>query len=205
MRALKSLLVSAALIAAPAAALAQGAPPVITNPAQVDAGAYTLESSHARIEFRVDHLGFSEWYGDFSGAKGTATFDPKAPAASKVDISIPTASVSTTNATLDGELKSADWFDAAKFPAITFKSTKVTPTGPSTADVAGELTLHGVTKPVVLKVKFHGAGTNVLTKAYTVGFDAVTEIKRSEFGVTKYVPLVGDEVRISISAPFVKK
>ena len=200
MRVLKSLLVSAALIAMPAIGMAQ----VITNPAQVDAGAYKLESTHARIEFRVDHLGFSEWYGDFANAKGTATFDPKKPAAAKVDISIPTASVSTTNATLDDELKSADWFDAAKFPAMTFKSTKVTPTGPGSADVTGEFTLHGVTKPVTLKVKFHGAGTNVLTKAYTVGFDAVTEIKRSEFGVTKYVPLVGDVVHVSISAPFEK-
>jgi len=195
---LKSALLAAALIALPALASAQ----VTTDPAAVKAGAYKLESTHARIQFRVDHLGFSEWNGDFSGAKGTGAFDPKNAAADVVDITIPVASVSTTNATLDGELKSADWFDAAKFPAITFKSAKVTPTGAGTAEVSGALTLHGVTKPVVLKVKFHGAGTNVLTHAYTVGFDAVTEIKRSDFGVTKYVPLVGDEVHITISAPF---
>ena len=175
------------------------------SPAAVQSGTYAIEPSHTRILFAVDHMGTSTWYGDFTHASGTLKLDAKAPAASSVEVSAPMASVSTTNTVLDGELKSADWFDAAKFPTMTFKSTKVTVTGPGRATIAGELTLHGVTKPVVLEARFKGAGPNPMTKAYTVGFDATGKIKRSEFGVTKYVPLVGDEVDLILSAPFVRK
>jgi polyisoprenoid-binding protein YceI len=171
----------------------------------VQAGTYSVEPNHTRVVFSVNHMGFSTWYGDFTGAKGSLTLNPKAPASSKVEVTLPTASVSTTNTTLDGELKSADWLDAGKYPTITFTSTKVRPTGADTAKVTGDLTLHGVTRPVTLDVKFHGAGANPMSKAYTVGFDAHGSLKRSEFGVTKYLPLIGDEVEITISAPFEKK
>ena len=91
-------------------------------------------------------MGFTNWYGDFSRASGSLRIDPKNAAASKVDISIPTASVSTTNTILDAELKSADWFDAARFPTIHFASTAVVPTGAATADITGDLTFHGITR-----------------------------------------------------------
>jgi len=175
------------------------------DPSSIQAGTYAIEPSHTRVQFAVDHMGFSTWFGGFTGAKGSLTLDPKAPAASKLEVTLPTASVVTTNAMLDGELKAADWLDATKYPTISFVSTKVTPTGADTAKVTGDLTLHGVTKPVTLDVKFHGAGANPMSKAYTVGFDAHGSLKRSEFGVTKYVPLIGDDVEITISAPFEKK
>jgi polyisoprenoid-binding protein YceI len=173
-------------------------------PSAVEPGAYVIEPSHTRVLFSVSHFGFNTYYGDFTGASGSLTLNPKAVSASKLDVSIPTASVFTTNEKLDGELKGEAWFDAAKFPTITFHSTKVTQTGPRTADVAGELTLHGVTRPVVLKASFHGAGVNPLDKAYTTGFEVSGKIKRSEFGVSTYVPLVGDEVDLIISAAFEK-
>ncbi len=178
---------------------------IAADPASVPAGTYALETSHARIAFAIDHMGFSTWYGDFTGAKGGLTLDPKNIAASKLDITIPTASISTTNSVVDGELKDPSWFDAAKYPTITFRSTAVTSTGADTAKVTGDLTFHGVTKPVTLDVKFHGAGANPMSKVYTVGFDATGSLKRSDFGVTKYVPLVGDKVDLFISAPFEKK
>jgi polyisoprenoid-binding protein YceI len=204
---MKSLTLAAlvASIALPSVVLAQGGPPPASkDPAAVPAGAYTLEPTHTRIVWRVSHMGLSEWFGDFSKPTGTAFFDSKNPSADAVDITISTASVTTTNATLDGELKSADWFDAATYPTIHFKSTQVVPTGPASADVTGDLTLHGVTKPVTLKVKLYGSGVNMMDKHFTVGFHASTEIKRSDFGVTKYVPLIGDDVHIVISAPFEK-
>jgi polyisoprenoid-binding protein YceI len=176
-----------------------------TAPAAVQAGSYALETSHARVLFSLSHFGFSTWYGDFSGATGTLKLDPKNPAASQLEVSIPTASVSTTNAKLDDELKSADWFDAAKYPTITFRSTKVTPTGVATAQVAGDLTFHGVTKPVVLTATYKAAGVNPMNKAYTVGFEVKGSLKRSEFGVKNYVPAVGDDVELTISAPFERK
>jgi polyisoprenoid-binding protein YceI len=191
--------------AALAALLLAGSAQAATAPAAVQAGSYAVEPSHTRVVFAVDHFGTSTWYGDFSKATGALKLDPKAPASSSVEVSVPVATVSTTNGVLDGELKAADWLDAAKCPAMTFKSTKVTPTGPDRATVAGELTIHCVTKPVTLEARFHGAGVNPLTKAYTVGFDARGKIKRSEFGVAKYVPMVSDEVELILSAPFVKQ
>jgi polyisoprenoid-binding protein YceI len=178
---------------------------VTTSPAAVQAGTYGVEPSHTRVLFSVNHLGFTTWYGDFTKPTGTLTLDPKDPARSHIDVSVPTASIATTNTVLDGELKGADWFDAAKFPAITFKSTKVTVTSPGHAQVQGDLTLHGVTKPVTLAATFNGAGANPLSKAYTTGFEVTGKIKRSDFGVTKYVPLVGDEVTLIISAAFERK
>ena len=175
----------------------------ITDPSTVKAGSYALETSHARVAFAVDHMGFSTWYGDFSGTKGSLTLDPANVAASKLDITIPAASVTTTNAIVDKELKA--WFAVEKFPNITFKSTTVTSTGKDTAKVTGDLTFHGVTKPVTLDVKFHGAGSNPMSKAYTVGFDATGSLNRSDYGVKKYVPIVGDKIDLFISAPFEKK
>jgi polyisoprenoid-binding protein YceI len=174
------------------------------DPASVRAGGYVVEPNHTRVLFAVNHMGFTTYYGDFTGVSGKLDLNPSAPGASSVSVSIPTASVSTTNATLDGELKGADWLDAGKFPAITFKSTSVTPTGPSTAKITGDLTLHGVTRPVTLDASFHGAGVNMLDHKYTVGFDAVAHINRSDYGVKTYVPLIGDQVDVIISAAFEK-
>lgn len=176
--------------------------PANPDPAAVVAGSYTVEPAHTRVQFTVSHMGFTNWYGDFTGASGSLRIDPKNVAASKVEISIPTASVSTTNTILDGELKSADWFDATKFPTIRFVSTAVTPTGPGTADITGDLSFHGVTRPVVLAARFNGAGINPIDKAYTVGFDATTTIKRSDWGVKNYVPMISDETILRISAAF---
>jgi polyisoprenoid-binding protein YceI len=159
---------------------------------------------HTRVLFSVSHMGFTTWYGDFTQAAGALELDPAHPADSRVEVSLPTASVSTTNAVLDGELKGPDWFDAARYPTISFRSRQVTVTGPGRADVAGDLTLHGVTRPVTLHARFNAAGVNPLDKTYTAGFEAHGSIKRSEFGVTKYVPLVGDDVDLIISAAFVK-
>ena len=175
------------------------------DPSVAQSGSYKLETRHARIVFATSHMGFSTWYGDFSGATGSLTLDPKSPAASSLQISIPVASVSTTNSTLDDELKSAQWFDATQFPTITFKSTKVTQTGPGSAQVTGDLTFHGVTRPVTLEASFKASGNNPMNKAYTVGFEVKGSLKRSDFGVKTYVPVIGDDVDLMISAPFEKQ
>ena len=201
MKVLAPLALSVALVAG--AAAAQMAPN--PDPAAVQAGTYAVEPTHTRVLFSLSHLGFTTWYGDFTGASGSLTLDPKAAAASRLAVSVPTASITTTNAKLDDELKTPDWFDAAKYPTINFKSTAVTVTGPGQAEVAGELTLHGVTKPVTLKARFNGGGANPMSRAYTVGFEASGKIKRSDFGVSKYVPMVGDDVDLIISAAFEKK
>jgi polyisoprenoid-binding protein YceI len=190
--------VTTALLAGPALAQASH------DPAAVRPGRYAVEPMHTRIMFAVSHLEFTTYYGEFTGASGTLSLDPASPAASKVSVSVPTASVSTTNAVLDSELKSADWLDAGKYPTITFVSTKVEPTGPASAIVTGDLTIHGVTHPLVLHARFNAAGVNPLDGKYTVGFDGLGHIERSDFDVKKYLPLVGDQLDITISAAFEK-
>ncbi len=190
------------LLAFAAPALAQPADP---KPDQVQAGAYTVEPSHTKVLFSLSHLGFTTWYGEFGNASGRLDLDPKSLTATSLDVSVPVDSVNTNNAKLDGELKSADWFDAAKYPAMTFHSTKIVRTGEATADVEGDLTIHGVTHHEVLHAKFNRAGVNMMDKAYTAGFEVSGVIKRSDFGVKQYVPYVGDEVTLIISAGFEKK
>ncbi len=199
---IKSALLPVALLAAiPAVAYAQGADPA---PAAAQAGNYTVEPSHTRVGFSVLHFGFTEYYGEFSGVSGTLSLDPKKVESAKLAVTIPVASIDTTNDTLDGELRDPSWFDAAKYPTMTFVSTKVTRTGERTADVTGNLTFHGVTKPVTLHASFNAGGVNPMDKAYTLGFNATGTITRSDFGVTKYVPMVGDNVTLRISAAFEK-
>ncbi len=184
------------------AALAQG--PSNPDATAVKPGAYAIEPSHTRVMFSVSHMGFTTWYGDFPGASGQLVLDTAHPDASRLDVTVPIAGVSTTNAKLDGELRSSDWLDAARFPTAMFHSTHVTLTGPTDAEVAGALTLHGVTRPVVLHAHFNGGGVNPLDHNYTTGFEVSGVVRRSEFGVSKYVPLVGDDTRLIISAAFEK-
>ena len=178
--------------------------PANPNPSLLRPGAYAIEPLHTRVLWSVSHMGFTTYYGEFPGASGRLVVDPAHPAASQIDVTIPIAGVTTTNTKLDGELRSSGWLDATRFPTATFHSTQVTVTGPSDADVTGDLTLHGVTRPETLHVHFNGAGNNFVSHAYTSGFDVSGVIRRSAFGVTKYVPLIGDETRLIISAAFEK-
>jgi len=189
----------AASLALSGAALAQGA----AAPAQ--SGSYTLEPTHTMVTFGVSHFGFSDYYGMFPGATGSLTLDADHPASSHLEVSVPVADILTASPKLTDELKSADWLDAAKFPAMTFKSTSIAVTGPTTADVTGDLTIHGVTHPIVLKATFKKAGVFAMTKKYMIGFAATGSFKRTDFGVSKYANFgLGDDVDVSISAPFEK-
>jgi polyisoprenoid-binding protein YceI len=185
------------------AALAPASAQVVTtNAAKVPGGTYNVEPYHTRIVFAVSHMGFSTWYGNFTTASGTLTFDPKSPAKSALDISFPTDSVSTTNTKLDGELKGPEWFDAAQYPTVTFKSTKITVLSHNKGVIQGDLTFHGVTHPVTLVAHFNGGGTNPLDKKYTIGFDATGSLARADFGVKTYEPLIGDKVELLLSGAF---
>jgi len=202
MKAHTRLLAAALLPAAALSSLAYAQATADITPAKVQEGAYAVDPHHTRVLFAVSHMGFTTWYGEFTNVSGNLSLTPKSVANSTFEIHIPTNTVSTTNAKLDGELKSPQWLDAEKFPEIAFKAKQVERTGEDSAKVTGDLTLHGVTKPVTLDVKFNGAGTNPLDKKYTVGFEASGAIKRSDFGVNAYIPLIGDDVRLIISAGF---
>jgi polyisoprenoid-binding protein YceI len=190
--------VSAALIFAPAAGLAQSSP----NPAEVKAGTYAADPGHTKITWSVNHFGFSTYVGQFSQVAGTLKLDPKALGATSLEATIQTGSVGTFNPALDTHIKSADFLDVAKFPTATFKAISVKPTGERTADIAGDLTLHGVTKPVVIQATFNRGGSNPADKSYRLGFSGRTVIKRTDFGVKAYAPAIGDEVTLQIEAEF---
>jgi polyisoprenoid-binding protein YceI len=179
------------------------------------AGVYDLDKTHASVTFRVNHLGMSRYTARFTGIDGKLNFDPANPAAMSIEASVDTRSIKTDypNPTpdFDAELAGPNWLDAARFPKITFKSTSVEPTGPNTAKVTGDFSLHGVTKPLVLDVIFNGGYDGApMDPGSRVGFSAQGKIKRSDFGVSYGVPQpgstfgVGDEVEIQIEAEFTK-
>ena len=201
---IRSYLFGAAFgVALSAAALAPALAQVSTTvAAKVPAGTYAVEPYHTRILFDVSHMGFTTWYGDFTNASGVLSFDPMAPAKSALSISFPTASISTTNTKLDGELRSPMWFDAASYPTISFKSTKIVLLGHNKGEIIGDLTLHGVTRAVTLIAHFNGGGINPLDKKYTIGFDATGSLSRAAFGVKTYEPLIGDKVGLMLSGAF---
>jgi polyisoprenoid-binding protein YceI len=192
-----------------AALLAVGSLPALAqgthNPADVQAGEFTVDPNHTQVGFTVLHIGFSNFSGRLSEVSGSLSLAGGDHSGSKLSVTIPAKTFNTPVDKLNGELVSADWFDAGKFPTITFTSTKVTPTGPDSATITGDLTLHGVTKPITLTAKFVGAGANPMSSKYTVGFDATGTVKRSEFGVTKYVPVIGDDVELTLHGAFEKK
>jgi polyisoprenoid-binding protein YceI len=172
------------------------------DPATVKPGTYKVEPYHTQVTFTLSHFGLSEFSGFFSGASGVLKLDPANPAGDRLDVTIPVDSVLTTVPKLTGELKGEKWFDAGKYPTAEFKSTKITLVGAASAVISGTLTLHGVTKPITLKAHLVGAGVNPIDKAYTVGFAASGTIKRSQFGVSAYVPYVGDDVHLTIAGAF---
>lgn len=175
------------------------------DPAAVKAGSYKIDPDHTQITFSLSHLGFSEFSGQFSGASGSLKIDPAKPEAAQLKVTVSVPSIQTTVPKLTEELKGKDWFDTATYPQATFTSSKITPTGSGTATIAGDLTLHGVTKPVTLTARLIGSGINPLDKAVTVGFQAKGTIKRGDFGIKKYLPVLGDDVQLLIDAAFVQE
>ncbi len=198
-------LIFLAALTVPAIAQMPKAPPGAPDAKRVTAGTYKVDSGHTQVLFEINHLGFSEYSGMFVEPTGTLLLDPANPSAAKVDITFPIAKVRTTVAALDEHLKKPDFFDAEKFPEGRFTSTKITVSG-NTAQITGDLTIHGVTKSVTLATRFVGAGNMVMgPPKLNIGFQATTTIKRSDFGMSYGIPMVGDQVKLTINAAFAKE
>ena len=204
MRAFLGSVVALGLAVSAPMASAQTAPGT-TSTQGIKAGVYQVDPAHTQVVAKYMHLGFNPTYIFFGEPSGSLTLDPAKLANSKVEITIPLANLRTNVDKFTDHLKSPDFFDAAKYPEIKFVSTSVKPTSATEADIAGNLTIHGVTRPVTIKAEFTGQGANPMTKAATVGFVGRTQIHRSEFGVGKFVPMVGDEVTLKITAAFEQK
>jgi polyisoprenoid-binding protein YceI len=163
---------------------------------------YDIDASHSGVVFGWNHFGFSNPTARFDKIEGSVLLDKADLTKSSVSITLPLEGLDTNVAKLDEELKGADFLDAAKYPTITFKSIKVEKSGESGLRLIGDLTVHGVTKSVTLDAKVNKIGIFEIPgviKTQAAGFDATTVIKRSDFGVTKYVPAVSDEIPVRIT------
>lgn len=206
MRPLPLIAATAFTVLASATLVAQPAPETPGKPdaANVVSGDYAVDPGHTQILFAYGHMGFTTNMGLISGSTGSLTIDKEHPEMSKVDISVPIANIETGIVKLDEHMKSPDMFDAAKFATASFKSTSVKVDG-MTAEITGDLTIKGVTKPVTLDAELTGAGPHPMSKKVNIGFAATTHIKRSEFGLGFAVPIVADDVELKIAAAFEKQ
>lgn len=173
---------------------------------------YTFDRAHTEVRASWDHLGLSRQSARFNDVSGSVLFDPERPEDSSAEVTIKVASVQTGVAALDNHLvKTKDFFDTLAHPTITFRSQSVRMTSDKTAEMTGELTVNGITRPVVLAVVWNylgphplGAVNPTLKDVVVAGFSARTQILRSEWGITRTIPLVSDEVRISIETELQK-
>jgi polyisoprenoid-binding protein YceI len=165
---------------------------------------YTIDPHHTFPSFEINHLGFSMQRGRFDHTSGKVTLDTKATSGGSIEVSIDTASINTGLKELEDHLRGKDFFDAEQFPETKFVSTKLQFNKENLTAVDGLLTLHGVTKPVHLTVDHFHCGVNPISHKDTCGVNAYTTIKRSEFGVSKYVPAVADDVKIFLQVEATK-
>lgn len=204
--------VAALVLLTPARAGAAAASAVpAASTARIPAGDYTLDKAHASLIFKVSHLGFSGFTGRFTRFDAKLRFDPAKPAMSSVEATIDPLSISSDNAPAGflESLQGTDWLDAAKFGAITFRTTRVTAASARRLHVTGDFTLHGVTRPLTLDVTFNGgyAGHPMDPNA-RIGFSGRGKLRRSDFGVAFGIPApgstmgVGDEVEVVLEAEF---
>lgn len=175
------------------------------------AGIYTVDKTHASLIWKVSHAGLSNYTARFKSYDAEINFDPaditKSSVTAKIDpATLETDYVATAEKDFNKNLiTKEEWFNAGKFPEITFKSTKIEVTGENTGKIHGDLTFLGVTKPVTLEATFNGAyALQPFSKKPAMGFSATGSLKRSDFGMSTYVPMIGDKVDIIIEAEFAK-
>ena len=171
---------------------------------------YTIDPAHTSAQFTIRHMMISNVRGGFSGIKGTVEYDVAAASEASIEVVIDAGTIRTLDDQRDAHLKSADFLDVEKYPTIAFKSTKVTPAGDDELSVTGDLTIHGVTKPVVLKVEGPTAEEKDPWGNVRMGASGTTKIKRSDFGLTWNAALetggilVGDDLKIELEIQMIK-
>lgn len=177
-----------------AAVLSAMAAPALAAPTT-----YTLDPAHTDVIASWSHFGFSNPSAHFGDVDGSLTYDPANVAASSVAVTLPLSGLEAFTDKFNTHLNSAEFFDSAKFPTASFKSTKVEAAGKDKLKVTGDLTIKGITKPVVLDVTLNKAADHPMKKTPSIGFDATAMVKRSDFGLGAYAPMVSDEVRLTIT------
>jgi polyisoprenoid-binding protein YceI len=167
--------------------------------AQATPVTYQLDPGHTMVLFSWSHFGFSNPVADLGIGNGKVVFDQQDPSKSSVEVTMPLSKLDTHVPALDEHLKQPDFFNAAKYPTVTFKSTSVQQVDDKHYTVIGDLTVHGVTKPVTLNATLNNVGLHPMTGVQAIGFNATGTLKRSDFGLGAYVPKVSDEIQLTIT------
>lgn len=178
---------------------------LISVPARAETEHYTLDKPHTQIVFMANHLGFSRSIGKFTDYSGSFTFDRGQPENSHVEVTINTNSLDLADLKWNEHLKGPDFFNVEKFPAMTFKSTDIKILSDTTADITGDLTLLGVTKPVTLRTTYNKSDKFPFGERYVSGFSAHAALKRSDFGMTYGLPAIGDDIDLMIEVEGVRE
>jgi len=202
---MKFLILTLALLAIPMVATSQESTPLDGMPS----GLYKLDKTHASLVWKVSHMGLSNYTASFTDFDADLMFNAQDPDKSKIKVTIDPTSVETNYPNADEKdfnkelADNAGWFNGEQFPKITFNSTKIEKTGDMTGKLTGDLTFLGVKKSVILDVVFNKAiGNHPFANKPALGFSATGKIKRSAFGMSKYIPQIGDEVDIAIETEF---
>ena len=172
---------------------------VASSAAAAEVVDYAIDPDHTVVLASWSHFGYSHPSANFAGVHGSIRYDAQAPAQSSVEVTIPMAGLDTFVPKLDEHLKGEDFFDVAQFPEATFRSTSVRALADGRLEVDGDLTIRGTTRPVTLDVVLNKAAPHPMGDTPTIGFDATTTVKRSDFGVDKVAPMVSDEVSLRIT------
>ena len=188
---MKSVLIAATLVLASCSTLTPI--PKTDASAAFTTGDYTLDKTHAALLVRISHFGVSSYVGRFNDFDATLSFDADNPTAAKLRAVVQTASLDVNNESFAKKLIGEEWLDSGAHPKALFVLDSVSVTGGNTGKASGQLTLRGITQPVTFDVEFLAGLTNPLTRKYTVGFEARGEIKRSDYGIDKYLSIAGDK------------
>ena len=168
-------------------------------------GQYQLDKMHSFLNFRVDHLGLSKIIGRFNDFEATLDFDPQNPTAMELTGVVAANSIDVNNTDFQNTLQESDWLDSERFPQIVFASESVTVTDDNQFAVNGTLSMRGISKPLILEARFNGGADNIITRKYTIGFQANAKILRSEFGMDTFTAFAGDEIDIELHGEFLRQ
>jgi polyisoprenoid-binding protein YceI len=181
------------------------APKIDTAAATLAPGDFVLDTTHAALLFRINHLGFADYAGRFDRFEASLSGDAASPAEARVEAIIDMTSLNIANPDFASELTGPGWFDAAAHPEAIFRSRSIELTSDTAAVITGDLTLKGVTRPITLSARLNGSAYDPLRRADVIGFSATSEISRAAFGIDRFSGLLADSVRIEIEAEFIRQ
>ncbi len=174
-------------------------------PSALQTGEYLLDPSHATVLFKINHMGFSQYIGRFNKLQASLDYNADNMSATRLHAIVDTASIDVNDASFSQELAGADWFDSEQFPQAVLTIDSFEALDGSDSVFSGTLQMHGKKVPIQLSVHFNGGAKNRISGKYTIGFSGTATIKRSDFGITKYIGIIGDMVELEMHAEFLRQ